>query len=527
MTPEHGSQIPSEGHRLHLSVRALARGGALAFLGSAFSGVVGFVFVVIVTRSLGVAEAGTLLEAVVVATLVGTALTLGADTGLVRAVAQYRDARSWNELRAVVGIAIRPVALVSLVSSAVLFVVAPSLGGVLVRGGSGDFVAYLRVMSLSLAPAAVMLAALSGARGFGSMLPYVGVSNVLVPSLRLALLAACVALGFGGLAVAVSWSAPLVVGGCVAAAVIVRLARGAGGDPIALGPNERRLVARRFWRFSLPRGLANLLQSIVIWVIIVLVGALHSAREAGIMAAAARWVTVGAVAMQAIGLATAPLVATALSREDHDEAQLLFRVGAWWLVILSWPVYLSLIVFAPFLLRIFGPGFVEGRETLVILSVGMMVQVGTGNNKIVLLMGGRSGWNLIFSAIALIVLLALAAVLIPAYGAAGGALAWTTTFVLDNVLNTIAVRRLLGIDPFGRGYVIATLAAVSCFGLLALGFRSVFGPTGRGFVLFSLTAIPLYAAVLWRFRRRLQLHDLVRGLRARGTGAEAQMEALG
>jgi O-antigen/teichoic acid export membrane protein len=505
-------------------IAALARGGGLALLGTAVSGLLGFAFVVVVTRSMSVSEAGVLLEAVAIATVLANAFSFGADTGLVRAIARYRAQDKWPEVRAVIGVALGPVLVVSLALSAALFVAAAPLGDLIVRGEPGNAEAFLRAVAVFLPAAALMVVALSGTRAFGSMLPYVAVSNLAVPTLRIVLLAASVALGLGSVAAAISWSVPFLVGAALGlVAIVIPLRRAAVSDDRRLDAAERRLLAREFWRFTVPRGVAAFLQAVVSWIGVVLVGALHSAREAGIVAAASRYLIAGAVAIQALGLATAPLVAAALGRDDRDGAQLLYRVGAWWLVILSWPIYLTLIAFAPFLLRIFGSGFAEGQTTLAVLCVGMMVQVGTGSNKIVLLMGGRSGVNLLTSAISVVVLLGLSVALIPDHGALGGAVAWTVTFTLDNAATTFAVRRLLGLSPFGLGYLVSAAAAVCCFGLLGFAFRVALGATAAGLIAFLASAGTVYLAVIWRNRARLHMRDLLRGLRRRAALEETPL----
>ena len=83
-------------------------------------------------------------------------------------------------------------------------------------------------------------------------------------------------------------------------------------------------------------------------------------------------------------------------------AQTVYQTATWWLIVVSWPLFLSLAVFGPVLLGVFGPGFDEGATALAILSMAMLVNLGTGNVTVVLLMGGKSSWNLLNTAVALV-----------------------------------------------------------------------------------------------------------------------------
>jgi hypothetical protein len=213
-----------------------------------------------------------------------------------------------------------------------------------------------------------------------------------------------------------------------------------------------------------------------------------------------------------------------LARGDRAQAQTVYQTATWWLIVVSWPLFLSLAVFGPALLGVFGSGFDDGATALAILSMAMLVNLGTGNVTVVLLMGGKSSWNLLNTAVALILNVGLNLVLIPRFGMEGAAIAWAVSIIVDNLMALTEVWLFLGMRPFGPGYLPATSAALGCFGLVGLAARGILGTTDGAFVVFMLVAVPLYAAVLWRLRRRLRLDELVgafgAGPRARpGQGA--------
>jgi O-antigen/teichoic acid export membrane protein len=186
----------------------------------------------------------------------------------------------------------------------------------------------------------------------------------------------------------------------------------------------------------------------------------------------------------------------------------------WWLVAASWPAYLTLATFAPLVLRAFGADFTSGQNALVILSLAMMVNLGTGNVQVVLLMGGRSAWQLFNVGVALVLNVGLNLVLIPRLGIAGAALAWAVSIVFDNLATIVEVRLLLGIRSFGTGYPVVAVGAAVCFGLLGVLLRAAMGPTVPALLILLTAGTAGYAWVLWRFRRPLRgaiLWDAIRG----------------
>src|SRR5439155_6646974 len=113
----------------------------------------------------------------------------------------------------------------------------------------------------------------------------------------------------------------------------------------------------------------------------------------------------------------------------------------------------------------------------------------TGNNSVVILMGGKSGWNLASSSIALVVNVALNLALIPHFGIVGAAWAWAATIAVDNGITTWVMWRYLGLRPFGTGYPLVAAAAIGCFGGLGLLGRVVLGLSFTGFVVTAAVTV--------------------------------------
>ena len=232
-------------------------------------------------------------------------------------------------------------------------------------------------------------------------------------------------------------------------------------------------LAREFWAFSAPRGVAAAFQITIIWFDLLLLSHLRDASEVGIYGAASRAVMIGTFALQAIRLAIAPQISRLLARGDRDQAQTVYQTATWWLIVVSWPLFLTLAIFGPALLGVFGPGFDQGATALAILSFAMLVNLGTGNVTVVLLMGGKSSWNLLNTAVALCLNVGLNLVLIPRFGMEGAAIAWAVSIVVDNLMALTEVWLFLGMRPFGRGYLPAVTAAVGCFGVVGLAARAL------------------------------------------------------
>lgn len=505
------------GRPVHAEVAVLARRGMLSLGGSVASSLLAFALVVVITRGLGARGAGIMFEAIALFTILSNVAELGADTGLLRFLSSYRATGRIEDLRATIHVALWPAVAVGTLLGAATLVLTPELANLFVRRGEGtEAVPYIRLLAPFVPLAAATTVSLAGTRTFGTMIPYVSVQNVGMPLLRPLLVLAAIGAGLGATWIVLGYAVPTAIGFAVAVVSLFGLLRSSERrEPRAIRRRSTPELAREFWQFAAPRGAAAMFVVAMLWLNVLLVGALGSPTDAGIYAAGMRYVGLGTFALAALSVAIAPQISALLARSDRPGAERVFQVGTWWLVALSFPLYLTLAAFAPVFMRIFGGAFEHGQTALVVLAIASLSLVGTGNNKIVLLMGGRSGWGLASAAVAIALDVGLALALIPGLGVTGAALAFGAAVVADNLITTVVVRVLLGVQPFGRGYWVVALGSLLLFGVGGVVVRLVLGARFSAVIALAVLACPAYAVLLWRFRHLLQLPALAQAFRGR------------
>jgi O-antigen/teichoic acid export membrane protein len=507
--------------------RSLARGGLVNLLASGGGQVFTFLMTVVVTRGLGARDAGAFFEVIGLFTILSNSVRLGADTGMVRTLSASRALGALHELGPLVRAALWPVLLAGIGAGAATWTLAPLLTRVFLHGSASSAgVTGIRLLSFFLPMVAVTIVALSGTRGFGTMLPYAVIENLGKPFLRLLLVAAVVMAGLGSVAVLLAWAAPVAAGFVAALWVLFHLVRRTEAQATTPRPaGASREILARFWRFAAPRGLAGIFQITVIWLDVLLVGALRSTSEAGVYAAASRLAMVGGLVTEAVRIAIAPQISWLLARREHARVEGVYQVGTWWIMALCWPLYLTLAIFGPVVLRIFGSEFVAGGSALLILSLGMLFSLATGNVTVMLLMGGKSSWNLLNAAGAVVVNVGLNLLLVPRIGITGAALAWAASMLLENTAALIQLRILMRLNPLGPGWWVAAGQSVLCYAGIGLLFWRFAGHTLPSLVVFAALATGLYVWLLWRARGVLQLDVLREAIRARRRGATVTDDA--
>jgi O-antigen/teichoic acid export membrane protein len=509
--PGRPSQVVGEALDKVVSV---ARAGAINVAGIAANGVLQFLLVVVISRGIGPRGAGVLYQAIALFTVASTAAQFGSDTGVLRMLPWYRARGSASEVRGMLSVAVWTVLAISTVIAAVTFVLAPQLADLFMRGvTTRAAILHIRLLTPVIPLATATLVMLAATRALGTMIPTVAVENVGKPAIRVILVLVAIMAGAGTVGVTVSWALPVVIGSAAALQIFRAMIRrdpptGSLGRP----GRPRRTLAVEFWRFSAPRGAAGILEITLGWLDILLLGAFRPVAEVGVYAAVSRTVVAALFILRAVSKAFEPAVSALLARDRRQQAQTLYQIATWWLMAASLPIFLTLAVFPRYLLQVFGPDFVLGHTALTVLALAMLINVGTGNVTAVLLMGGRSSWNLINALVALCLNVILNLILIPPLGMDGAAIAWGVSIVVNNLAALIEIRVLLRLEPFGAGYPLVALSSLVCFGLLGIAIRTALGSSTPSFILYVVASTTLYFLTLFQMRRQLELPILWRAL---------------
>ena len=503
-----------ENDRSHVAV--VARGGALTMAGFVASAGLQFLLVVVVTHGVTTAEAGAFFEAVALFMILSNWGEFGADTAMVRMIPRLRALGRGADIPPTVRSGAVPVFCAGILVGVVVVVLAPWLSDAFFSPPqAGEAATYLRLFGAMLPVASVATVMLAATRGFATMTPYVAVQNVGVPLGRVLMVGAAVLAGGSALAIGLAWSAPLVCS--LVVALIWYRALVNRDRPAWTGvPRPTRELAVELWRFAGPRAMAAVFGVTITWFDVLLVGALASTREAAIYAAISRLAVVGTYALQAMGMAVAPQFSELVTLGERVRLDHLYQASTWWMIAVTWPLYLLLLIFPSVFAGMFGSSYTAGATALAILSAAGLFNLATGNITVLLLMAGNSMLNMLNAAGSLTINIVLNLILIPRYGMNGAAVAWAASIVANNLAALIQVNRLLGQRPFGALYWLVTGGSVGCFGVVAVAGRLVAGETLHTLVAVVVVGSSLYVLFLWLMRERLELGALVASFGWRG-----------
>jgi O-antigen/teichoic acid export membrane protein len=241
-------------------------------------------------------------------------------------------------------------------------------------------------------------------------------------------------------------------------------------------------------RFGALRAPATLFSQLIFWTDFFVLSVLWSgqgaegAAETGVYGAVLRAAQALFLFLTSVSLTFSPFVADLHHRGERDRLDGLYKQVTRWTLAATIPVLLVLLVLPAQVLRVFGAEFVAGASALRIVSLGMIVPVMVGTVGFILIMAGRTGWDLLVyvGSFAIDLTLAFALAGPDALGIEGAAIAQAATLTFSAIVRLLLVRQFLHIWPFDPGYLRLVPPAVA--GGLAMALTHAVMPAEKWFL---------------------------------------------
>ena len=119
-----------------------------------------------------------------------------------------------------------------------------------------------------------------------------------------------------------------------------------------------------------------------------------------------------------------------------------------WLLIISLPVSLVLLLLPGQLLSLFNPVFIQGVSVLQIIVLANLFNISTGSSGVMLIMGGYPKLNFINASVVGVINVILNIILIPRFGIIGAALSTAVSIIGINTLKLIEIYYIWRFFPY-------------------------------------------------------------------------------
>ncbi len=430
----------------------LAKGASVSLTGTMAARALAMVTQVLMARFLGAADFGLYAIGWTLIRVLESVNTLGLATGVIYFGADYQR-NNPSRFKGVLRQSITLASLTGFTIGAVLFLLAPILAEYVFR--KPDAAPVIRAFAPAFPLYAVAFVG-DGMTRLSQRMQYSVYSNI--GSMAVALMLFCILfmLGWG-----VRGAVVATVGG-IAVGALMSMYFIRGLFPAVFAKEIRsEWLGREILAFSIPVALAGLACSLLAFMDRLFVASFCSSAETGIYQAASQVPILFAIIFGAFDSIFSPMVADLHARGESRRLAELYRVCAKWRVYASAP-FLLIMLFAPVELvqSVYGRAYAQGAVPLVILSLGQIFAVITGNSQTMLILTGRQRTVVTITLVTLLLDVGLNFVLVPRYGLVGAASAAAVSSMVLNVSSASAVIRHASISPFDVRYAKSLGAAL-------------------------------------------------------------------
>ena len=274
---------------------------------------------------------------------------------------------------------------------------------------------------------------------------------------------------------------------------------------------------RALLKFGMLRAPATLFAQLLFWIDTFVLAVYRGSHQVGVYGATVRTGQSLLLFLTSLSLVFSPFVADLHHRGEREKLDALYKNVTRWGLATTLPILLALAVLPGTIMRVYGPEFVAGKSALLILIIGLIVPVIVGTVGFILIMVGRTGWDLLVYLGSFVTAVGIAVVLAPRIGMRGTAIAEAVTLTLSAFARLVLVKRFVDIWPFDKWFlrlIPATVAGgLAMWGahqilagpkwLIDLGGSIGFGTVVYGLVLVATGLKPAERRIVLRFGRRV------------------------
>jgi len=185
----------------------------------------------------------------------------------------------------------------------------------------------------------------------------------------------------------------------------------------------------------------------------IVLGYYLSATQVGIYAVAMALVGFVPVALQSVNQIFSPGIAEMHATGNHSMLQRLYTTLTKWILALTIPLALTIMILARPLMGIFGRAFEAGASVLIIGTIGQLVNCAVGSVGYLLLMSGNQNQMVRIQAVNAALMITLSVLMVPRFGIRGAACAAAVAVAVTNLWSLRAVYQRLNLFPYDLSYL--------------------------------------------------------------------------
>ncbi len=401
-------------------VEELFKGSFIAFSYRIVGGILGYVFILLITRNLGADAMGVYALSLTLINVFALFGKLGFNGAMLRFVAEYTVQGRKDLVKEAYLKTLKVVIPASISLSFTLFILSPYISEYIFK--KPDISYYLKISSLAILPMVLMLVNAECLRGLKKIKEYSFLMNISLNLFASTIIFILLMFFKNNVSPLISYIASLFIVTFISHMLWQKNAR------LKYTQKSDSISMRSMFDVAIPMLLSGSLITVMGWTDTLLLGIFKTTNDIGVYNVAARIAAVTTITLVAINSIAAPKFAEFYGKNDISNLELIAKKSTKLIFWTSFPIILAIFLFPSFILSLFGVEFKTGKMALIFLAFGQFINSISGSVGIILQMTGlqKLHQNIMLITTAINVILNI--ILIPRFGINGAAFA--TSFSL-------------------------------------------------------------------------------------------------
>jgi O-antigen/teichoic acid export membrane protein len=444
------------------SLKKIAKGGMLIFVGTFIGMAIQMVNRVIIVRSLSRADYGLISLGLVFFSITTSLSQSGFSQSIPRFLGYHRGKDDSKRITGVIQSSFEIGLSLAVILTLILIMMSGRIENFYDMKGL-SMVIILFALGIPFHNLFTIIAHIF--RGFDDAKPSVYFTNILPGGMRIFLLLAVILISTSLMNIMAAYVSAIVGTAVLAGLYFIRKKSTLIQDSTSITMRKELIT------FSLPLFGTVVLAQLMKWTDVLMLGHFTSADVVGLYNGAIPICAYIPIFLSSTGFIFIPVLSMMYSKGQLSEMKKTYSIITKWTFSVTLPLFLIIFIFSKEILTLlFGADYEGASLALRILSSGYMFHVLTGPIGQNLVIFAKPRLIVINNSMGLILNILLNFFLIPLYGMDGAAFATASTFILINILALIQVYRVSRMHPFSYTY----LKPLAMSLLLFIGFFVVF-----------------------------------------------------
>lgn len=231
--------------------------------------------------------------------------------------------------------------------------------------------------------------------------------------------------------------------------LITQLKQEEVGKPSAIGRDEKKEVLL----YSLPLFMSSIIGILLRQTDILMLGYITNEEAVAVYKISVQLCSIIPFINKITGTFFGPMISSLYHSGNKEDMKHTYRIITKWTFTVGLMIFLGIVFFGESALHLFGREFIYGHTALILVAVGNLAKVITGQSGSMNSMTGHTKVNLVTSVVTFVINVVLNLILIPKHGIIGAAIATLVSSIIGNFTSLIYLYITQKIQPYDITYL--------------------------------------------------------------------------